>query len=57
MIAILVRRSSRPIFDTSIPSIIILPEAASTILSNEMSKVDLPLPVLPTIPLRHNLLF
>jgi len=51
MIAILVLKSSRPIFDTSMPSIKIFPSAASTILSNEISKVDLPLPVRPTMPI------
>ena len=49
--AILVLKSSRPIRATSMPSIMIRPAAASTILNSEISKVDLPLPVRPTMPI------
>lgn len=44
------RRSWSPIVDISIPSIIILPSDPSRILNKQFVSVDLPAPVLPTIP-------
>lgn len=44
------RRSWSPIVDISIPSIIILPPDPSRTLNKQFVSVDLPAPVLPTIP-------
>lgn len=45
------RRSWSPIVDMSIPSMKILPPAGSRILNKQFDRVDLPAPVLPTIPI------
>lgn len=46
----LLLKSLVPIFEISTLSIIILPSVASINRKNERANVDLPLPVLPTIP-------
>ncbi len=51
MIEILDLKSCKPMVLTSTPSITIAPLAASTILNKEEIKLDLPHPVLPTIPI------
>ena len=48
---ILERKSCKPMLAMSRPSITMLPDAASIILNSDMVKVDLPEPVLPTIPI------
>ena len=44
------RNPCRPISEILIPSIMILPSAASSIRNKASVRVDLPEPVLPTIP-------
>lgn len=44
------RSECNPIVEISIPSITMLPPAASIILKSERVRLDLPAPVRPTIP-------
>jgi len=52
MLTSLLRRSWSPIMHMSIPSITIFPSAGSTNRKNAIARVDFPLPVLPTSPIR-----
>lgn len=50
MIVILLRKSVKPIFEMSTPSMTIFPSVASTNRKNESASVLFPEPVLPSIP-------
>lgn len=55
MIVILLRRSCKPIFAMSSPSMVMLPSSASTKRKKLRAIVDLPLPVAPTMPLQKSI--